>query len=157
MISSQHPQSALGENRATSLTLRKNAKNVEQVTMEYQLARNASSNGTSHSQLTQLREIPKRSRKYLERLPRTLLYLEIDSFNRHYQRTIICVCHAMKHVLHVSCDIQLQICINTQTSYLSGLKTIQHIVLDLNHYLVGSRTHKPVSYTHLTLPTILLV
>ena len=48
----------------------------------------------------------------------------------------------MKHVLYVSCDIQLRICINTQTSYMSGMKTIQHNVLDLNHYLVGSRTHK---------------
>ena len=48
----------------------------------------------------------------------------------------------MKHVLHVSCDIQLRICINTQTSYMRGMKTIQHNVLDLNHYLVGSRTHK---------------
>ena len=48
----------------------------------------------------------------------------------------------MKHVLHVSCDIQLRICINTQTSYMSGIKTTQHNVVDVNHYRVGSRTYK---------------
>ena len=49
----------------------------------------------------------------------------------------------MKHVLHVSCDIQLRICINTQTSYMSGMNTIQHNVLDLNHYLVW--VHAPTN------------
>ena len=71
-----------------------------------------------------------------------LLYFATDAINQHYQLTIICFCHAMNHVLHVSCDIQLRICIHTQTRFMSGMKTTQHNVLHLNQYRVGSRTYK---------------
>ena len=47
----------------------------------------------------------------------------------------------LKHILHVSRYIKLRVCIKTQMSYMGGLKTTKHNVLDLNHYRVGSRTH----------------
>ena len=88
VISSQHPQSALYENRATSLTLRKDTKTLSQSQMNTKFPRDVNSNCTNHSHLTHLlgENFRRSLTNILERLPRMLLYFETNPVDQHYQR-----------------------------------------------------------------------
>ncbi|CAM9782893.1 unnamed protein product, partial [Sphacelaria rigidula] len=112
------------------------AKAMSESQLNTKLTRDASSNGTSHAQCTQLLRKKFRSglKNILGKLPRTLLNFETNPADQNEQRTTICFCHSdntshlklarienmLDHVLNVSRNIKLRVCIKTQTSCMGG-------------------------------------